>query len=95
MIVLLLFEIAHTDSRVCTTAKDNLHAWDLEDSRRLEARTSWMAITHVLWVRWRHAFGITMRHLKRITIFFPRHDIMMVLGGVSGEGASPQAMQES
>ena len=28
-------------------------------------------------------------------IFFPGHDIMMVLGGVSGEGASPQAMQES
>ena len=72
----------------------DLHAWDPKDSRRLEARAFWMAITHALRVRWRHAFGMTMRLLRRIH-FLSGHDIMMVSRRVSREGASPQAMQGS
>lgn len=69
MIVLLLSEIAHMDFQVCTTTEDNLHAWDPKDSRRLEARAFWMAITYAPRVRGRHSFGMTMRHSERITIF--------------------------
>ena len=36
----------HSRWKICYNF--DLHAWDPEDSRRLEARAFWMAITHAL-----------------------------------------------